>query len=94
MPSEKYNGYRGKSRVCLKSFSVGVWYDVEIDSTRGKFKGIILPRSETADSKHIVLKLRNGYNVGLAVDAIKDIKELGHKEAHYKIPEKKFPYNP
>jgi len=94
LPSEKYKGYRGKSRACLKSFSVGVWYDVEIDSTRGKFKGIILPRSETADSKHIVLKLRNGYNVGLAVDTIKDIKELGHKEAHYKIPEKKFPYNP
>jgi len=92
--SDKYKGYRGKALGCLKHFHVGVWYDVEINSTRGKFKGIILPRSETADDKHIVLKLRNGYNVGIAVDTITFIEELGHKEAHYKIPEKKFPYKP
>jgi glutamyl-tRNA(Gln) amidotransferase subunit D len=73
---------------------VGVWYDVEIDSTRGAFTGIILPRSETADDKHIVLKLRNGYNVGLAVETITAVKEIGRKEAHYKIPEKEFPYDP
>jgi glutamyl-tRNA(Gln) amidotransferase subunit D len=73
---------------------VGVWSDVEIESTRGRFVGIILPRSETADDKHIVLKLRNGYNVGLAVETLQSVKEIGRKEAHYKIPEKEFPYDP
>ncbi len=71
-----------------------MWGDVEIESTRGNFKGIILPRSETADDNHIVLKMHTGYNVGLAVDTIKSITEHGRKEAHYKIPEKKFPFDP
>jgi glutamyl-tRNA(Gln) amidotransferase subunit D len=62
-----------------------------METSRGKFSGLILPRSETADNKHIVLKLHNGYNIGIAVDIIQAIKEFGRKEAHYKIPEKEFP---
>ncbi len=53
-----------------------------------------MPRSETADDKHIILKLRNGYNVGIAVETLQSVKEIGRKEAHYKIPEKEFPYDP
>ena len=89
-----YKGYRGKSLACLKKYKVGVWSDVEVESTRGSFSGTILPRSETADEFHIVLKLHNGYNVGLAVDTIESITELGRTEAHYKIPEKEFPFAP
>jgi glutamyl-tRNA(Gln) amidotransferase subunit D len=92
--SDFYKGYRGDALAALKRFQVGVWSDVEIDSTRGQFTGIILPRSETFDDKHIVIKLRNGYNVGLAVHTLKSVKELGRKEAHYKIPEKEFPHDP
>jgi glutamyl-tRNA(Gln) amidotransferase subunit D len=40
------------------------------------------------------MKLRNGYNIGIAVDTIETIKEISRKEAHYKIPEKDFPYDP
>ncbi|MBN2184027.1 MAG: Glu-tRNA(Gln) amidotransferase subunit GatD [Candidatus Krumholzibacteriota bacterium] len=94
MSSDKYKGYRGSALECLKKNKAGVWSDVEIDSTRGNFKGIILPRSETADDTHIVLKMDTGYNVGLAVDTINSITEHGRKEAHYKIPEKEFPFDP
>jgi glutamyl-tRNA(Gln) amidotransferase subunit D len=94
MSDDLYKGYRNEALSCLKNFKVGVWHDVEIESTRGSFTGIILPRSETADDRHIVLKLRNGYNVGLEVETIEAIKEIGRKEAHYKIPEKEFPYDP
>jgi glutamyl-tRNA(Gln) amidotransferase subunit D len=94
LSNDRFKGYRGEALAFLEKFDVGVWYDVEIDSTRGAFTGIILPRSETADDKHIVLKLRNGYNVGLAVRTITAVKEIGRKEAHYKIPEKEFPRDP
>ncbi|MDD3642050.1 MAG: Glu-tRNA(Gln) amidotransferase subunit GatD [Candidatus Krumholzibacteria bacterium] len=94
MSSDLYKGYRGPALEALKRFGVGVWYDVEIDSTRGTFQGIILPRSETADDEHIVLKLHNGYNVGLAVGTIEAVAEHGRREAHYKIPEKAFPFDP
>ncbi|MDZ7332124.1 MAG: Glu-tRNA(Gln) amidotransferase subunit GatD [candidate division KSB1 bacterium] len=94
MDNEQYKGYRGPALSTLKNFSVQVWSDVEVETTRGEFKGIILPRSETADDRHIVLKLRNGYNVGLAVDTITGMRQTGYKKANYKIPEKQFPYDP
>ncbi len=92
--SDKHKGYRGEALDVLKNFSVGVWSDVEISSSRGEFKGIILPRSETADDRHIVIKLRNGYNIGIAASTISGIREVGIREAHYKIPEKEFPVDP
>jgi len=92
--SDIYKGYRGEALSLLKAQGVRVWSDADISTTRGNFTGIILPRSETADDKHIVLKLRNGYNVGITVNTVTGIKEIGYKEAHYKIPEKEFPSDP
>ncbi len=87
-----FKGYKGQSLSVLKNFKVRVWSDAEISTTRGNFKGIILPRSENDDDLHIVLKLATGYNVGVDVNTITDMKEIGYKEAHYKIPEKEFPF--
>jgi len=84
-------GYRGRAREVLQSLGARVWADVEIETDDGTFAGIILPRSEQADDKHVVLKLVTGYNVGLAVDRLRTVKERGFREAHYKIPEKEFP---
>ena len=92
--SDPYKGYRDPAVSLMKEHGVRVWSDVEMTTERGLFKGIILPRSETSDAQHIVLKLRNGYNIGIAVDTIQVMKEIAHKEAHYKIPEKEFPHNP
>jgi len=60
--NEMYKGYRGKAKQKLIDEKVKVWSDVIVQTKKGKFKGIILPRSETADDRHIVLKLHNGYN--------------------------------
>ncbi|MFH1197488.1 MAG: Glu-tRNA(Gln) amidotransferase subunit GatD [bacterium] len=94
MSDNDYKGYRGKALDTLRQFGAMVWSDVEIITNKGSFKGIILPRSETADPLHIVIKLQVGYNIGLAADSVIDIKISGRKEAHYKIPEKDFPYEP
>lgn len=89
-----YKGYRDPALQVLKDNQVQVWSDVELQTGQGGFKGIILPRSETSDTKHIVMKLRNGYNIGINVKTILSIRETARKEAHYKIPEKDFPYDP
>jgi glutamyl-tRNA(Gln) amidotransferase subunit D len=91
--SEQLKGYRGPGAAVLTQHGVGVWSDVDIDSTDGQFTGLILPRSETADDRHIVLKLASGYNVGIAAETITAIREKGRREAHYQIPEKEFPYD-
>jgi len=92
--SVTYKGYKGDALAKLKEMGVRVWSDIKIKTTKGIFTGVILPRSETAeDDQHIVMKLRTGYNIGLAINSIIEAKEVGFKEAVYKIPEQEFPYD-
>jgi glutamyl-tRNA(Gln) amidotransferase subunit D len=92
--SSDYKGYRGEALSTLKNFGAMVWSDVNIKTTKGMFTGIILPRSEAADPLHVVIKLRSGYNIGVAAANIEAIEITGRKEANYKIPEKDFPRDP
>lgn len=94
MTADVFKGYKGRAKELLQRMDARVWAEVEVETDRGAFSGIILPRVETADDLHIVLKLKSGYNLGLAVEGITAIRQVGFKEAHYKIPEKEFPYDP
>jgi len=91
---DAYKGYRNSGKAKLVEQGVEVWSEVEADTTQGHFTGLILPRSETADDQHIVLKLKTGYNVGLRADKILSMKQIGYRAANYKIPEKQFPFDP
>jgi glutamyl-tRNA(Gln) amidotransferase subunit D len=78
----------------LKRFGARVWSDVEVESEKGVFRGVILPRSEIADDRHLVLKMHNGYNIGIRSRSVHGIRELGFRKAHYQIPESEFPVDP
>lgn len=94
-PKDKLKGYKGLARERLEKWGVGVWSNVRIVNDVGsRFEGIILPRSETFDDLHIVIKQTTGYNIGIHVDRVKEIVEIGYKEAVYKMPEKEFPIKP
>ncbi len=88
-----FQGYKGRALEILKKYKVRVWGQVKIDTTRGEFQGTVLPRSENDDDRHIVLKIATGYNIGVAVDTIRNMQETGYKKAKYQIPEKEFPYS-
>ncbi len=92
--SEDWKGYRDPTLTLLKGQEAKVWSLVTVHTSRGNFEGLILPRSETADAEHIVLKLDTGYNVGIRHDTVSRITVHGRKEAKYKIPEKEFPRDP
>jgi glutamyl-tRNA(Gln) amidotransferase subunit D len=93
--ADPLKGYKGHARERLTAWGVRVWSDVRaVNDAGSSFEGVILPRSETLDDQHFVIKLKTGYNVGLHVDRIVRIEELGYKEAVYKIPEKEFPSRP
>lgn len=93
--TDRFQGYRGLAKEALEKFGIGVWSEVEIINDEGSaFVGVILPRSETADDLHVVIKLFNGYNVGIHANRIASAKEMGYKKAIYKIPEKAFPFDP
>ncbi len=92
--NDDYKGYRGEALATLQKFDAKVWSDIELKTDTGVFTGIILPRSETADPLHIVMKLRSGYNIGVNAENVRGVNIIGRKEAHYKIPEKDFPFDP
>jgi glutamyl-tRNA(Gln) amidotransferase subunit D len=87
-------GYRGLALSQLEQWGVRVWSEVRVVNDAGtEFEGVILPRSETFDDRHLVLKLKTGYNIGIHIDRVREITETGYKKAEYKIPEKEFPRN-
>lgn len=94
MAEDIFQGYKGRALEVLKKYSVRVWSQADIITTRGKFTGTILPRSENDDDKHLVLKIPTGYNVGIDIFTITEMMEIGYQKANYKIPEKEFPYTP
>src|SRR5260370_32332369 len=68
-----HSGYKGKSLEFLEkhNLQVGNIVSIETDYT---YSGILMPRYEYNDDKHIVLKLKSGYNIGLKIDKIKKIE--------------------
>ena len=63
---DAYQGYSGPARRALVEHGITVWSKAEVINDRGSvFTGVVLPRSETFDDLHVVLKLANGYNIGI-----------------------------
>lgn len=92
MSEENFQGYKKEALETLKKYNAHVWDNAEINTTRGHFSGKILPRAENTDSKHIVVKVITGYNIGIDVDTITDIKSHAVPQPKFQIPEKEFPY--
>ncbi len=92
--TDLYKGYREPLLSLMKKNDVVVWSEIRARTREGVFEGLVLPRSETSDAEHLVLKLTSGYNLGLRYDTIESMEEIGYREAHYKVPEKKFPFDP
>lgn len=72
-----HNGYRGKSLEFLtkNKIEVGNLVRIQADST---YSGIVMPRYEYSDDDHLVLKLKNGYNIGLQIEKITQIEIESH----------------
>ncbi|MCH7561506.1 MAG: Glu-tRNA(Gln) amidotransferase subunit GatD [Nitrosopumilus sp.] len=75
----EYRGYEGNSLKFLKTNQISIGDSVKIlaDIT---YSGIIMPRYEHSDDKHIVLKLTSGYNIGLEIEKIEKIEKIKSTE--------------
>ena len=75
----EYTGYNGNSLEFLKTNKILVGDSVKIlaDIT---YSGIVMPRYEHSDDKHIILKLKSGYNIGLEIEKIEKIEKKPHVE--------------
>ncbi len=92
--------YRGRAGKFLSDRGVKDYDLVLVETDRLSLKGRVIPRPELFDDTHLVIKLNNGYNVGISVDKIKNLKilEKGWKHREPEIPRmeprKGLPYVP
>ena len=70
----EYKGYKGKSLEFLKFHHIKVGDAVKIISDL-TYDGILMPRYEGGDENRIVLKLKNGYNIGIEIKEISKIEK-------------------
>ena len=75
----EYRGYSGKSLSFLQESKVKVGDTIKVTEDL-TYAGILMPRYEHGDDEHIVLKLKNGYNVGIEISKIKKIELLPSSE--------------
>lgn len=70
-------GYGRRAYELLASAGVDVFDLVAVRLKDGvELTGIVLPRPSTGDQEALVLKLKNGYNVGISVERISELKLL------------------
>ncbi|MEM3395884.1 MAG: Glu-tRNA(Gln) amidotransferase subunit GatD [Thermoplasmata archaeon] len=69
----------------LKAKGLETGDTIAVQTTTGIFQGILMPHHEFSDEGAIVVKLKNGYNIGIAIEKIKSV-ELVQKR---KIQEEK-----
>jgi len=74
---EQEMGYRGKTLELIKKARVEIGDMIRVTEEDETLEGILIPRSEYGDETHLVIKLKNGYNVGVAINANTKIVKIG-----------------
>jgi len=77
---EKLYGYRGLALEALKRIGAEVGDLIRIVKNGQVYEGILIPRSEYGDDKHIVIKLKSGYNIGVRITPETRIEKIGKGE--------------
>ncbi|MCS7373872.1 MAG: Glu-tRNA(Gln) amidotransferase subunit GatD [archaeon GB-1845-036] len=66
---KRLEGYRGFILERLRKINVEIGDEIVIEKNNEIIEGILMPRSMLGDDKHVVIKLRNGYNVGVKIES-------------------------
>jgi len=74
---EKSMGYKGEALQRLKQAQADIGDIIKISKNAETYEGILIPRSEYADDKHIVVKLKTGYNIGIMITPSTKIEKIG-----------------
>ncbi len=75
--SEEFPGYKGEALNLLKEARAEIGDFIRITRNGETYEGILIPRSEYGDEKHIIMKLKSGYNVGIRVSHTTQVEKIG-----------------
>src|SRR5438132_4936538 len=74
-------GYHGGVLQKLRKSRAKIGSIIRLTSKSGEvFEGILIPRSEYSDPTHLVLKMKNGYNIGISLDRTQKLEVIGEGE--------------
>ncbi len=75
--SEEFPGYKGEVLTLLKEAKAEIGDIIRVIKNGDTYEGILIPRSEYGDEKHVVIKLKSGYNIGIRVTPTTRIEKVG-----------------
>jgi glutamyl-tRNA(Gln) amidotransferase subunit D len=75
--SDEFTGYKGLALNSLKDAGAEIGDVVRVTKDKDSWEGILIPRSESGDEHHIVLKMKSGYNVGIHLDSSTLVEKVG-----------------
>ncbi|MEM3555402.1 MAG: Glu-tRNA(Gln) amidotransferase subunit GatD [Candidatus Micrarchaeia archaeon] len=82
--------YSKKIQDRLKSLGVEVGDTVKVKRGEEVYEGILMPKTELGDPNTIVIKLQNGYSIGLSFEGLEIEKLGGHRKIGFKSSEEKM----
>ena len=74
---EEFSGYRGDALAAIRKTEAEIGDIIRITKDEEVYEGILIPRSEYGDEKHVVVKLRSGYNIGVRITPNTKIEKKG-----------------
>lgn len=73
----EFPGYKGAALQALEKAEAEIGDIISITKDKENYEGVLIPRSEYGDDKHIIIKLKNGYNIGVLITPTTQIKKIG-----------------
>src|SRR5437667_11542769 len=88
MTVQELEGYHGQVLQQLRKSKAKIGSIIRLKSKSGEvFEGVLIPRSEYSDQSHIVLKMKNGNNIGISLDRTEKLEVIGQGEKpHFTKP--------
>ena len=88
MSVSQLEGYHGEILRRLRNANAKIGSIIRITTKTGEtFEGALFPRSEYSDANHIVIKIKNGYNIGIHFERTEKIEVIGEGEKpHFTRP--------
>jgi glutamyl-tRNA(Gln) amidotransferase subunit D len=77
MNQKESSGYKGEALSALEKAGCEVGDIIRVTSDGKVYEGILIPRSEYGDDKHVVVKLKSGYNIGVRMTPNIKIEKVG-----------------
>jgi len=68
--------YTGKAKELINSIEASIGDEIEINKSGKTFRGLLMPQTGKEKNEYLILKLKNGYNIGIKIEEGIKLKKL------------------